>query len=259
MLRSFPPLNELMGSVLSPARRAVNGRASPSPLPITHHPAQRQQSMPRCTSHRKRQSVRTRLCGTRDGGRAGGLPEQGKERALAPGGARAVVTPQSTAAQGAGWGCLLLFIPSKTFLFCMGQSLRVRFPSALKARHPFSSLFCHTRRGERSPIPPLRSHPKRCGGTHAAVVPGPVHHSLVVRSIPGEREGGAAQPELLSPPQPRRSPLLRRTAGLSPGAALPLGRGHSATAALRRAPFAAPPASWGCRTPAPGRSAARPS
>lgn len=157
MLRSSSPLNELMGSVLSPARRAVNGRASPSPLPVTHPPAQRQRSMPGCTSHRNRQSVGTQLCGTRDRGRAGGLRKQGREQALAPGGARAVITPQSTAAQGAGWGCRLLFFPSKTFLFCMGRLLHVRFPLALKARHPLSSLFClHPKgRAQHHPSPPV--------------------------------------------------------------------------------------------------------
>lgn len=98
------------------------------------------------------------------------------------------------------------------------------------------------------------------GGTHAAVVSGPVHHGLVVRRIPSEREGGAAQPQLLCPSQPRRSALLQRPMGLSSATALPLGGGQPPAVARRQrpAPLAVPPGPWRRRAPAPGRAAARP-
>lgn len=53
-------------------------------------------------------------------------------------------------------------------------------------------------------------------GTHAAVVPRPVNHGLIVGRVPGQRERGAGQTELLRgrAPSPRRAHLLPGTLGL---------------------------------------------
>lgn len=55
----------------------------------------------------------------------------------------------------------------------------------------------------------------RVGGTHTAVVAGPVHHGLVVRRVPSERKGGAGQFQLLHP-ETRGFPLQRVWGGSVP-------------------------------------------
>lgn len=103
-------------------------------------------------------------------------------------------------------------LPGKTFLFFGGHRFVSPLPPAIRARCPPSAPLLpappaaaagaapsRPAAGRAAPSPPNPAGSGRRGDTHAAVVPGPVHHGLVVRRVAGEGEGGAAQPQLLQP------------------------------------------------------------